>query len=111
MPVGIFSASVDRLPVNELALFTAVSVFSGGFATDTVDAVAGPELEDGASTLMPLRALVDKSLLQIDHGAGRYRMLETLRQYAAEQLHASPRPVAFPHGHGFAARTSWKRAG
>ncbi|MGY1753834.1 ATP-binding protein [Blastococcus sp. SYSU D01042] len=74
--------SVDRLPENELALFTAVSVFSGGFATDAVDAVAGPELGDGARTLMPLRALVDKSLLQIDHGAGRYRMLETLRQYA-----------------------------
>ncbi len=74
--------SVDRLPENELALFTAVSVFPGGFATDAVDAVAGPELADGASTLMPLRALVEKSLLQIDHGAGRYRMLETLRQYA-----------------------------
>ncbi|SOC50270.1 transcriptional regulator, LuxR family [Blastococcus aggregatus] len=74
--------SVDRLPANELALFTAVSVFSGGFATDAVDAVAGPELGDGASTLAPLRALADKSLLQIDHGAGRYRMLETLRQYA-----------------------------
>lgn len=73
--------SVDRLPADELALFTAVSVFSGGFATDAVDAVAGRELA-GASTLTPLRALADKSLLQIDHGAGRYRMLETLRQFA-----------------------------
>lgn len=74
--------SVDRLPPNELTLFTAISVFPGGFAADAVDAVAGPELEDGASTLAPLRALADKSLLQVDHGAGRYRMLETLRQYA-----------------------------
>ncbi len=72
--------SVDRLPADELALFTAVSVFSGSFAADAVDAVAGPEL--GAGTLAPLRALADKSLLQVDHGAGRYRMLETLRQYA-----------------------------
>ena len=72
--------SVDRLPPEELALFTAVSVFSGGFASDAVDAVAGPELDAG--TLAPLRALADKSLLQIDHVAGRYRMLETLRQYA-----------------------------
>lgn len=83
--------SVDRLPPDELALFAAVSVFSGGFATDAVDAVAGPELGDGARTLAPLRALADKSLLQIDHGAGRYRMLETLRQYGDTLLDGAAR--------------------
>ena len=58
----------------------AVSVFSGGFASDAVDAVAGPELDAG--TLAPLRALADKSLLQIRPRRRPYRMLETLRQYA-----------------------------
>jgi predicted ATPase/class 3 adenylate cyclase len=116
--------SVDRLPPNELTLFTAVSVFSGGFAPDAVDAVAGPELADGASTLTPLRALADKSLLQFDHGAGRYRMLETLRQYAdtllddAGRRRLRDRQLAFladlaeqiePTLRGFQGAPGWRR--
>jgi predicted ATPase len=79
--------SVDLLSAPELAVFRAVAVLPGTFGPDLVEAVAGPEVDGGALEL--LRVLVAKSLVELDHGTGRYRMLETLRQYA-EQGTAEP---------------------
>ncbi|MGY1883909.1 hypothetical protein ACI799_01220 [Blastococcus sp. SYSU DS0753] len=76
--------SVDLLSPAERAVFHAVSVLPGTFAAEAVDAVAGPEV--GGSTLGLLRGLVAKSLVELDHATGRYRMLETLRQYAERHL-------------------------
>ncbi len=76
--------SVDLLTPAELAVFRAVSVLPGTFGPDAVAAVAAPEV-DGA-TLPLLRVLVAKSLVELDHASGRYRMLETLRQYAEQGL-------------------------
>ncbi len=76
--------SVDMLGPAELAVFRAASVLPGTFGPDAVAAVAAPEV-DGA-TLPLLRVLVAKSLVELDHGTGRYRMLETLRQYAEQGL-------------------------
>ena len=74
--------SVDLLSPRERAVFQAVSVLPGSFSPDAVAAVAGPDV--GGDTLEPLRGLVAKSLVELDHGAGRYRMLETLRRYAEQ---------------------------
>jgi hypothetical protein len=79
--------SVDLLTSDELAVFRAVSVLPGTFGPDLVAAVAGPEV--GGRALDLLRVLVSKSLVELDHGAGRYRMLETLRQYAEQGLDAA----------------------
>ncbi|MGY1829485.1 AfsR/SARP family transcriptional regulator [Geodermatophilus sp. SYSU D01180] len=76
--------SVDLLAPAELAVFQAVSVLPGTFGPDLVEAVAGPEVDGRALEL--LRVLVAKSLVELDHAAGRYRMLETLRQYAEQAL-------------------------
>jgi predicted ATPase/DNA-binding SARP family transcriptional activator len=76
--------SVDLLTPAELAVFRAVSVLPGTFGPDAVAAVAGPEVE--GATLPLLRELVAKSLVELDHDSGRYRMLETLRQYAEQGL-------------------------
>jgi predicted ATPase/DNA-binding SARP family transcriptional activator len=76
--------SVDLLSPAELAVFRAVAVLPGTFGPDLVAAVAGPEVDGGG--LPVLRVLVAKSLVELDHGAGRYRMLETLRQYAEQGL-------------------------
>ncbi|MGY1605576.1 MULTISPECIES: BTAD domain-containing putative transcriptional regulator [unclassified Geodermatophilus] len=76
--------SVDLLSPPELAVYRAVAVLPGTFGPDLVEAVAGPEVDGGALEL--LRVLVAKSLVELDHGAGRYRMLETLRQYAEQGL-------------------------
>ena len=83
--------SVDLLDPRQLAVFRAVSVFSGSFAADGVEAVAGPDGEGG--TLEPLRALAAQSLVEVDHRSARYRMLETLRQYADQLIDDDERRV------------------
>jgi predicted ATPase len=77
--------SYDLLSTEEQRLFKDLSVFRGGFELDAVEAVAG---DVDARLLDRLGDLIDRSLVAVDPGAEprRYRMLETLRQYAWEHL-------------------------
>ena len=63
-------------------------MFSGGFDPKSACAVAGSDDIDDYAILDLLDALVRKSLLIADRSAGRTRfsMLETIRQFAEEQL-------------------------
>jgi non-specific serine/threonine protein kinase len=83
--------SWELLTGAERAVLACLSVFAGGFGLAAAEAVAaGPEVP-GAEVLGHLGALVDKSLVQFDDtpgGQGRYRLLETVRQYAAGRLAA-----------------------
>ncbi len=72
--------SYDLLGEAERRLFARLSVFAGGFTLAAVEAVCDAELDT-------LGALVDRSLVLVD--GERYRMLETLREYALERLEAS----------------------
>jgi predicted ATPase/DNA-binding SARP family transcriptional activator len=76
--------SYDLLAANEQQLLRALSVFAGGAALDTIAAVCdGDELE----TLDVLGRLVDASLVRADPAERtRYRLLETVREYAAAKL-------------------------
>ncbi|MFC7388066.1 AfsR/SARP family transcriptional regulator [Sphaerisporangium rhizosphaerae] len=67
----------------ERRLFHRLSVFAAGFDLDAAAAVAGQ-----APVLPALSALVRKSLIAVEPGTAprRYRMLETLRQYALREL-------------------------
>jgi predicted ATPase/class 3 adenylate cyclase len=65
---------------TEQRLFRRLAVFTGGFTLDAAESVAGAKLESLAS-------LVDKSLVVSNEG--RFRLLEVLRQYAAEHLSGS----------------------
>ncbi|MEV6621254.1 LuxR C-terminal-related transcriptional regulator [Amycolatopsis sp. NPDC051106] len=67
--------SHDQLDGEDRAVFRRLSVFAGGF---TLDAAGGP------AVLPALGRLVDKSLVLAENG--RYRLLETLREYAAARL-------------------------
>jgi predicted ATPase len=81
--------SYDLLDDTEKALLDRCSVFAGGFDLQSACAVAGfPDAPDDFATLDLLDALVRKSLLVADRSAGRTRfsMLETIRQFAEEQL-------------------------
>jgi predicted ATPase len=81
--------SYDLLDEPEKALLERCSVFAGGFDLESACAVMGSE--DDFATLDLLDALVRKSLLVADRSSGRTRfsMLETIRQFAEEQLVAS----------------------
>ena len=78
--------SYDLLDADEKALLVRCSVFAGGF--DLAGAEAVSDLGDKFATLDLLDALVRKSLLVADQSTGRTRfsMLETIRQFAEEQL-------------------------
>ncbi|MFD4180577.1 LuxR C-terminal-related transcriptional regulator, partial [Rhodococcus sp. NPDC058514] len=84
-------ASVDwshtLLTEPERTLFRRLAVFRGGFDVDAAHAVCGDESE-AFETLDGLAQLVDKSLVTADDHcrATRYRLLETVRQYALEKL-------------------------
>jgi predicted ATPase/DNA-binding CsgD family transcriptional regulator len=83
--------SWELLAGPERAVLARLSVFAGGFVLAAAEAVTvGPDVP-AAEVLGHLGALVDKSLVQFGDsaaGAGRYRLLETVRQYAAGQLDA-----------------------
>ena len=83
--------SYDLLDDAEKLLLARCSVFSGGFDLKSARAVAGADDVDDYAVLDRLDALVRKSLLMADRSTGRTRfsMLETIRQFAEEQLAAS----------------------
>ena len=82
--------SWDLLSEPEQRLLARLSVFAGGCTLATAQAICGDGDEGEWEVLEGLDALADKSLLGLDeqrHGPGdaRYRLLETVRQYAAER--------------------------
>ncbi|HEX4558807.1 MAG TPA: LuxR C-terminal-related transcriptional regulator [Mycobacterium sp.] len=85
-------ASVDwshaLLTEPEQALFRRLAVFAGGFDLDAAMAVGADSEIERYQLIDQLGLLVDKSLVAADDtGAGmRYRLLETVRQYAQEKL-------------------------
>ncbi|HEX7322138.1 MAG TPA: LuxR C-terminal-related transcriptional regulator [Mycobacterium sp.] len=85
-------ASVDwshaLLSEAEQVMFRQLAVFIGGFDLDAAHAVAGGAAVPYAQVVDELALLVDKSLVVADNSGPttRYRMLETIRQYALEKL-------------------------
>ena len=85
-------ASVDwshnLLTEPEQALFRRLAPFMGGFDLSAARAVAGGTEVERFQVLDQLTLLVDKSLVVADGTGGRmrYRLLETMRQYALEKL-------------------------
>jgi predicted ATPase len=75
------------LDPEERLLFRRLAVFAGGFSLAAVEEVCTKDIA-AAAVLLPLGRLVDKSLVQVErHGEeARYRLLETIRQYARERL-------------------------
>jgi non-specific serine/threonine protein kinase len=80
--------SYDLLSAAEQALFQRLSVFAGGWSLKAAEEVCGDETVDRDAVLELLTSLADKSLVLAEErdGATRYRLLETVRQYAREKL-------------------------
>jgi predicted ATPase/DNA-binding CsgD family transcriptional regulator len=69
-------------------VFRRLAVFAGGFGLEAARAVAAGDAVARDDVLSALRRLVDKSLVIAEErdGEARYRLLETIRQYAADRL-------------------------
>lgn len=78
--------SYDLLQDNEKSLLRRLSVFLGGWALEAAEEVAEGGEIDSYDILDLQAALVEKSLVQYDDAEGRYRLLETVRQYGRELL-------------------------
>ncbi len=80
--------SYDLLNPAEQVALDRLSVFAGDWTLPAAEAVTAVGESADWQVLDQLAALVDKSLVQAEdsNGATRYRLLETVRQYAAERL-------------------------
>src|SRR5207302_3489873 len=78
--------SHELLTEPERIMFRRLGVFVGGWTLEAAEAVcAGGDLNE-IDVLDLLTRLVEKSLVALDPESGRYRLLETVRQYAQERL-------------------------
>lgn len=96
--------SCDLLPAAEQTLFRRLAVFAGGFTLDAAERVVGEtgEGHDDALILDLITSLADKSLLRQESGPDgtvRFRMLETIREYALELLDGSSEAEAAHYAH------------
>ena len=78
--------SYDLLTEVERAVLRRLAVFAGGWMLAAAEAVAAGGAVGSMDVLDLLSQLVQKSLVEFDAEGGRYRLLETVRQYALERL-------------------------
>src|SRR3984957_17659764 len=79
--------SWDLLTDAERMVLRRLAVFSGGASLDAAEQVCGGGLVERADALELLTALTGKSLLITEgDGAPRYRMLDTIKEYARDRL-------------------------
>jgi predicted ATPase/class 3 adenylate cyclase len=88
---GAIDWSYNLLAESEKALFSRLSVCVGGFDLVAAEAIGAGGAIDAIDADDILGRLVDKSLISAQdlRNATRYRMLETIREYALERLEAS----------------------
>ncbi len=80
--------SYHLLSETERVLLRRLSVFAGGWTLEAAESVCAGGSVEATSILDLLTSLVDKSLVlaETQHGEARYRLLETVRQYARDRL-------------------------
>jgi len=98
---GAIAWSHDLLEDDDRRAFACISVFAGGANLEQIEDVCF-EAADRHLALDVVSSLVDKSLLREESAPGgepRFRMLETIRQFAAEQLAAGGDAGTFRQRH------------
>jgi predicted ATPase len=94
--------SHQLLAAEERVLFRRLAVFAGSFPLEAVEAVCGRSPVSREDVLSILGRLVDKSLVIVEShdDVARYRLLETIRQYARERLDEAGEAEIFAARHG-----------
>ena len=92
--------SFDLLEPEHQRLLARLAIFSGGWTLEAAEKICGPnpdlEILDGLATL------VDHSMVRVGQagdGESRFSMLETIREYAVEQLALSGESDELQHAH------------
>uniref|UniRef100_UPI00053967AE ATP-binding protein n=1 Tax=Kitasatospora sp. MBT63 TaxID=1444768 RepID=UPI00053967AE len=83
---AVIAWSWDLLGEQERTVAERISVLPGGVTPATATALCAGTAVPAADVPDLLAALVDRSLLQLAPDPGRYRMLETLREYGTDRL-------------------------
>jgi predicted ATPase/class 3 adenylate cyclase len=98
---GAIAWSYDLLGEGERRLFWRLAVFVGGCSLEAAEAVCGPATDVGAEVIDGLMSLVDQSLVRSEEvdGETRFRMLDTIREFASEQLATSGEQVEIERRH------------
>jgi predicted ATPase/class 3 adenylate cyclase len=96
-----FDWSFDLLSPAEQALVPRLAVFGGGFSLEAAEAICSGGPVEAGDVLDLLSRLIDRSLLlsEQDGSEARYRMLETIRDYAQERLAESGEAAAMHARH------------
>ncbi|MCB8957035.1 MAG: winged helix-turn-helix domain-containing protein [Nocardioides sp.] len=95
----------------ERRAFDRLSVFRGGWSLTAAEAVLADEALSSGSVLDTVGRLVERSMVWVERGrTTRYRMLATLREYAAEQLARSGEADAVADRHARYFRAVAERA-
>jgi predicted ATPase/DNA-binding SARP family transcriptional activator len=97
----------------ERRVFNRLSVFRGGWSLTAGEAVLADDVLSSGVVLDTIGRLVERSMVWVERERGRttrYRMLETLREYAAEQLNASGEAEALARRHASYFREVAERA-
>jgi predicted ATPase/DNA-binding winged helix-turn-helix (wHTH) protein len=81
--------SYELLTGPEQLLLHRTAVFSGGWTLEAIEAVGAGGDVDVSDVLDLNGRLTEKSLVIVEREGARYRLLETVRQYAHERLEAS----------------------
>jgi predicted ATPase/DNA-binding CsgD family transcriptional regulator len=107
--------SHDLLSVPERTLLRRLSVFAG-FTIEYAERVCGDGSLPADDILDLLTALIDKSLVVVDcekRGRSRFRLLDSIRQYAAERLAEAGETelVRLRHRDWVLEKTEWESAG
>ncbi|MFS8201937.1 AfsR/SARP family transcriptional regulator [Streptomyces sp. CWNU-52B] len=83
---AVIAWSWDLLSADERTVAERVAILPGGVTPASATAVRAGTAVPAADVPELLAALVDRSLLQLAPEPGRYRMLETLREYGTDRL-------------------------
>ncbi|MEO6273408.1 MAG: winged helix-turn-helix domain-containing protein [Rhodoferax sp.] len=103
--------SYGLLDATEQTVFRRLGVFVGGFSLEMARQVVADDVLDAWTVVDVLGALVDRSLVIADGGdTPRYRLLDTPRSYALEQLTAAHEEPVLRQRHALALRQLFEQA-